>query len=540
MEVEMAGGLTRIVILALIIGTSVFANNEQVIDTKPVSVKVFLRGAELTHIAETDLMPGVQEIVFTNLPTNIDQNSIQVSAKGNGVILSVSQRINYLKSKVKTPQVIALEDSLNIYTYTLGKKNNTKEVFEIEIDLLLANKVLSGNDKNVSVNELKSMDNFFKQRLTELKNGILDIGMEITQLEKNIQRIKNQLNEINKMRSLPVNEVVIVISSKSRSSMNINLSYLVYSAGWSPKYDVRVKSINEPSVLMYNANVWQTSGIDWNDALITLSTRNTRLGGAKPELYPWFINFVDEGMNQIGSKSRLLKQTMEAAAEAPQFYEKEDAGVMADYVAVNENQLSVEFTPELKYSIPSDGKPHTVSLQEYKLPARYEYYSAPKLDNDAFLIAYLTEWNEFNLLPGNANIYFENSFVGSTFINPSVAKDTLAVSLGRDKNVIVNRELMKDFTEEKFLSSDVERIFTYKITVKNNKNTGIKITVEDQIPLSQHEDIEVEVINLDGAKLDRNRGIVKWIHELSTNSIVEKVFSYSVLYPADKKITNLE
>ncbi|MFC2133880.1 DUF4139 domain-containing protein [Bacteroidota bacterium] len=534
----MTKGLPRLVILAMVICSSVFANNELVVDIKPVNVKVFLHGAELTHIAEANLMPGVQEIIFTNLPTNIDQNSIQVSAKGNGVILSVTQRINYLKSKVKIPQVTALEDSLKNYTYTLGKKNNSREVFEIEIDLLLANKVLSGDEKNVTVKELKSMDNFFKERLTALKNGMLDIGLEIKQLEKDIQRIKNQLNEINKMRNLPVNEIVVTISSKTRASLNIRLSYLIYSAGWTPKYDVRVKNIDEPSMLMYNANVWQTSGIDWTDAVIILSTRNARQGGTKPELYTWFIDFVDEGWYQTGSKSRLMKQTMEATADAPEFYEREDAATMADYVTVNENQLAVEFTPELKYSIPSDGKPHTVSLQEYSLPARYEYYCAPKLDNDAFLIAYLAEWNEFNLLPGKANIYFENSFVGSTFIDPGVAKDTLSISLGRDKNVIIKRELLKDFTEEKFLSSDVERIFTYKIAVKNNKNTGIKITVEDQIPISQHEDIEVEVINLDGAKLDNDTGRVKWMFDMSINSTIEKVFSYSVRYPADKKITN--
>lgn len=527
------------VFLILLSASSLFANNEIFIDTKPVSVKVFMRGAELTHVADANMMSGIQEVIFTNLPLNIDQNSIQVSAKGGGVILSVSQRIDYLKSKIKTTEIKALEDSLKYYTYTLGKKNNAKEVFEIEIDLLLANKVLSGNDKNVSVKELRSMDNFFKERLTALKNGILDIGLEITQLEKDIQRIKNQLNEINKMRNLPVNEIVITISSKTRTSMNISLSYLIYSAGWSPKYDIRVKSINEPSMLMYNANVWQTSGIDWTDALISLSTRNVSRGGTKPELYPWFIDFIDEGRYQTGAKSKLLKQSMEVTADAPDYYVAENADRMADYVMVSENQLAVEFTPEIKYSIPSDGKPYTVSLQEYTLPARYEYYCAPKLDSDAFLIAYLTEWTEFNLLPGKANVYFEESFVGSTHIDPAVAKDTLSVSLGRDKNVIVKREMMKDFTEEKFLSSNIERIFTYKITVKNIKNSGVKIIVEDQIPISQHEDIEVEVINIDGAELNRESGIVTWRLELSTNSMVEKIISYSVDYPADKKINNL-
>lgn len=523
------------VIIATLFASSLFGAGEVNIDSKLSTVKVFLRGAELSHSASVNLNKGMNEVVFSNLPAGIDQSSIQVSAKGDGIILSVVQRTNYLKAQQKTKETIMLEDSLRIYKYALGNKQNEKDVLNAEIDLLLSNKVLSGKDKNVSVGELKSMAEFFNSRLTSLKSSILDADLAIAKTQNNIRRIENQLNEINKMKSMPVNEIIVTVSAKSSGSLKMDLSYMIFSAGWSPKYDVRVNDINYPAQLFYNADVWQSSGIDWNDASIILSTRDARQGGSKPELYPWFIDFENYYGMRTNGKGEMLKKTMQVAA-APMVAEDVETETMADYISVNQNQLAVEFVPSIKYSIPSDGKPHIVMLQEMSVPAAYEYYCAPKFDSDAFLIAYLTEWSEYNLLPGKANIYFENSFVGNTFINPNTTEEKMSISLGRDKNIIVSRNVLQDFTEDKFLSSDIERIFGYEFSVRNNKKSSIKLVMEDQIPISQNEDIEVELKDKSGAELDKNTGIVKWKMEISPAEIVKKKFVYSVRYPKDKII----
>src|SRR5207237_909520 len=120
----------------------------------------------------------------------------------------------------------------------------------------------------------------------------------------------------------------------------------------------------------------------------------------------------------------------------------------------DENQLSVDFDIQLPYSIPSDSKAHTVDVQSYNIPASYSYFAVPKLDKDAFLLARVTKWEELNLLPGNANIYFEGAYVGQSFIDPRNAKDTLDFSLGRDKKIVVMREKKKDLNSTKFIGSN--------------------------------------------------------------------------------------
>ena len=212
---------------------------------------------------------------------------------------------------------------------------------------------------------------------------------------------------------------------------------------------------------------------------------------------------------------------------------------MANYTIINETMLAFEFESSIPYSIPSDGKPHSVILKEYELNGTFDYYAVPKLEKDAFLVAYLTKWNEYNLLPGEVNTYFQNSFVGKTYLNPNISKDTFTLSLGRDNGINVERKPVKDYTEDKFLSSDIERTFAYDIVLKNNKNKAVKVTVEDQVPVSRNEDITVKLIELSGAVYNKETGKVKWILEIEPGKSVTKKFVYSVRHPKDKPVTGL-
>ena len=141
--------------------------------------------------------------------------------------------------------------------------------------------------------------------------------------------------------------------------------------------------------------------------------------------------------------------------------------------------------------------------------------------------------------PGQADIYFENSYVGQTYINPQTVKDTLAISMGRDQSVSATRKVLKDYTEDKFLSSDVERTFAYDIVIKNNKKIPVKILVEEQIPISQNEDIEVKLIDDSGAVYTKSEGKIKWNFELDGSQSITKKLVYSVRYPKDKIIHGL-
>jgi len=173
------------------------------------------------------------------------------------------------------------------------------------------------------------------------------------------------------------------------------------------------------------------------------------------------------------------------------------------------------------------------------MPADYIYFAVPKLDKDAFLVARSTGWEDLNLLPGEANVFFEGSFVGSIFLNTVSTEDTLDISLGRDKRIIVEREKNKDVTGSGIFGGTKIRQFSYTISMKNIRKETVKLIIEEQIPVSRQKDIDVKVLELSGGELNAETGKITWRVELAPSAIMKKIISFSVKYPKDKPITNL-
>ncbi|MDZ7766281.1 MAG: mucoidy inhibitor MuiA family protein [Melioribacteraceae bacterium] len=526
--------IKRIVVL-LVFGL-VFLNisaNEIPAKTNLTKVIVFLGGAELTHTANVEVPKGVSELVLSNVADNIVKNSLQVGGEGDFVILSVTSRKNYLTPSERSPRLAELEDSLKLLKRETTQLKNDKQVLQYELDLLLANKNFGSSEKGLTVLELQKMSDYFNKKSTQLLKEITEIDLKSERVNKRISKIQNQINEISGRLKNEINEIVVTVSANNNSTGKIKVTYITHDAGWNPSYDLRAANINSPVNLEMRANVWQRTGIDWDDMNIILSTRSARQNNNKPELRRWFVDFVKERM--LSGRGTNEIQLMKSAA-APQMDAAAEAESAADYMMVQETQLAVEYQPEINYSIPSDGKPHIVPLQKYELDAEYEYYAAPKLVSNAFLVANVEGWEEFNLLPGSANIYFENSYVGNSFINPNSTEDKMTFSLGRDESIVIKREMLKDFTEDKFFGSDVERFFGYEISVRNTKSKEINLTLEDQIPISKNEDIEVELIEKGDAAINKNDGILSWKIKLNPGESITKKFTFSVRHPEDKPI----
>lgn len=212
---------------------------------------------------------------------------------------------------------------------------------------------------------------------------------------------------------------------------------------------------------------------------------------------------------------------------------------MNDYTTIEERELNVSFDIDIPYDILSNGKAHSVSLKDIKIPATYKYYAAPKVEKEAFLLAELNDYAKYNLLPGEANIVFEGMYVGKTIINPSQTQDTLNLSMGRDKKISIKRERITDKSGTKFLSSYKEQTFTYDITVRNNKKEDINMLLKDQYPLSTDKEITVELLEKDGAKENEETGVLTWEIKLKPNETKKYRISYKVKYPKEKIIGNL-
>lgn len=201
-----------------------------------------------------------------------------------------------------------------------------------------------------------------------------------------------------------------------------------------------------------------------------------------------------------------------------------------------ERQTAVDFEINTPYTVKSDNKNYTVDMAVYELPAFYQYYSVPKIDKDAFLIANITDWEKYNLLEGEANVFFENTYVGKTLLDVRYASDTMEISLGRDKQVSVKREKTQDYTESQLLGSKKEEFRTWKTTVKNNKSQPVNMIILDQVPVSTMEEIEVIVRNISGAKHNTETGEIKWEFTLQPAGQNEFELNYSVRYPKNRNL----
>ncbi|MBD0830614.1 DUF4139 domain-containing protein [Aestuariibaculum sediminum] len=201
-----------------------------------------------------------------------------------------------------------------------------------------------------------------------------------------------------------------------------------------------------------------------------------------------------------------------------------------------ENQTTVDFEVEIPYTINSDNKNYAVDMVNYELPANYQYYAIPKIEKEAYLVASINNWEQYNLLEGEANIFFENTFIGKTILDTRYASDTLQVSLGRDKNISINREKVTDYTSKKFIGGKKEQSRAWKISVKNNKSKTINMIVLDQVPVSIQEDIKVDILEISKGKLTPENGEVKWELEVSPNENKVLNLYYSVKFPKNQNL----
>ncbi len=528
-----------------------YAQMEKKLASKVKAVTVFLNRAQVTNSAEVMLNPGTTELTFEGLSTKIIKQSIQVSGKGLFTILSVKPQMNYLKNVQETSaKIVLLQDSLEQFQDKIKLLNIQRTNAQREEDVILANKNVGG-EAGANAQKLKDMADFYRQRLTETQMIIYQCDKNLTSHNKRIAKINAQIQEMNRGNNKPSSEIVVVVTASTAVQASFELNYIVPEAGWTPFYDIRAKDAQSPIQLSYKANVYQNTGIDWNNVKITLSTGNPSEGGVKPELGVAYIGFFNPTFNgsviannrgmvakkdsrnnaEIGANDEMAKGKKEKEEEV------EDAISLAQTTQVTASTFATEFEIAVPYTVVSDNKPQLVDVKNYEVKTSYAYACVPRMDFDAFLMAKLTDWEQYNLLPGSANVYFEGTFVGETYLNTQNTKDTLAISLGRDKKIIIKRVKTKDLSSKKFIGANVKEEISFDITIRNTKKTDINLTVEDRIPVSKDTQIEVELLEAKDAEFNKSIGRITWKINLKPNETRKLSFKYQLKYPKNKQIT---
>jgi uncharacterized protein (TIGR02231 family) len=315
---------------------------------------------------------------------------------------------------------------------------------------------------------------------------------------------------------------------------------VVTNAGWYPSYDIRVEDITKPVAIFYKANVFQNTGVEWKDVKLSFSNATPWISGNVPILNPWFIDFYYPAPVILRGKAAGIARPSEAPsmAEIASDAVKSEREAEAVPITVQKQvgETSVTFDVTVPYSVAADGKIQTIEIQRTSSSAEYKYVAIPKMSTLAYLTANIPDWAKQSLTGGEATLYFENTFVGKSFLDVNQLSDTLVLSLGTDNGILVKREKRQDFTSRKVIGANKTESFSFLITVRNNKQSLVRITLSDQIPVSSNSGITVEASELSGGKLNSQTGQIKWDLEIKPLETRQLILTYSVKYPKDKTV----
>jgi uncharacterized protein (TIGR02231 family) len=343
----------------------------------------------------------------------------------------------------------------------------------------------------------------------------------------------------------------VLLMASSKTSVSVNLRYVVTNAGWAPIYDLRAEDIDKPIELKYRANAFNNTGVDWKDIKLKLSTADPMQTASQPRMETWYLDYEQPANNydyQFGSYDKNGKYNSEgylnnASVAAPSYEQKmeiqknQNTQPVVKYEQIQVSELSAEFDIKIPYSIPADSKPYLVDVTSYNLPAAYSHFCVPKMDRDAFLLARITGWEDLDLVEGNANVYYAGTFIGQSYIYTRSTSDTLDLSLGRDRKVLVTRVKQKDLTSTKYIGTNKKESYSYEITVKNNRKTPITIEIQDQIPITKQGDITVETIETSKAESDPVTGKLKWNLSLQPDESKKLQLAFVIKYPKNKSVS---
>lgn len=527
----------------MVLGVMIFAQKPIFTTAKVKSATVYYSGAELTETATVILPTGTSEIVVKNISNAVNENTIQIAVPSTVTVLSSQFTTNYISEyeiDEKSPAIKKVKDSINLVEKRLKEIRNSIDTDTQTIALLDKNNQVYGEDNGLSVVELTKLVEFYKAKRNELQNGIDAQHIKYDEFNELLQKLNSKL-EINTQKEEKISQgkLVIQVMNDVAGSVNLDINYITNNAYWTPFYDLRADNVKDPINLSYKAKVSQTTGIDWKKVKLTLSNGNPNQSNQQPVINPWFLTYNNYSYRDFDDSGYFDRKKSEIIGSVSEVKEKDFNKGIDAYTNIIESQLNTSFDISIPYDILSNGKPHSVTLKELKLPATYKYYSVPKQEKDVFLLAELKDYASYNLLPGEANIIFENLNVGKTFINPNQTQDTLNLSMGRDKNISINRVKVADKSGTKFLSAYKEQTFTYDIIVRNNKKEDVTITIKDQYPISSDKDITIVLQDKDGADENKETGILTWDLKLKPNETRKLRLSYVVKYPKDQIIPNL-
>ncbi len=546
----------------LFIAVNANVSAEKSIKSTVKNVTVFTQGAQVFRTSTVNLSKGTNELVFSGISPSINPSSVQAGGKGNFIILDVKHQIKYPEPPqaadntlppAVTKEIKQLEDSLIELGFTRDELADKKAALLLEKDMILKNKLSNGEGRSDSLPVLKDAMEFFRIKLNDINSKLFKIKRDEKKTTDKVALVNARLTDLRKFKNQepqetykPIHQIIVSVSADEITTGTIDVSYMVSNAGWTPSYDLRSSTVTLPIELTYKANIFQKTEEDWNNVKLKVSTSNPNRSNIKPALPTWYLNYftavptITGGARERNSEqnSYILDGVGSRAMskESDEMKKLTPAQSAANYSQLVETMANVVFDINLEYDIPSDGAVHVVPIKSDKLPSTYYHYLVPKIESEAFLVAKITGWEDMNLLPGKANVFYEGTYVGETVLNPAIINDTLQLAFGRDNGVTVTRTKKPVKENNKLIGTDITKTIAYELRMKNNKTKTLNLIVEDQIPIAQNKEIKVELNDKGKADFNPETGSLKWNIDLKAKEYQTLTFSYAVTYDKNKSL----
>jgi len=508
---------------------------------KVAEVLLYPNQAQLTLKASITLLAGEHTLRITRTAGYIDPRTLQVRGTGDFTIVTARLTQEFLVESNLPAATRALKDSVDELHQDLDVIRFQADVYKKEEEMMLENRRITGLNTGLSSTaELQRAADFFRQRMLEIKAKLNSLEEKTQKAKRLYEAAKAQLDLQTAYLKAPVQEVAIMVRATKTGPATLYITYLTDQAGWSPSYDARASEGKPKLDLVLKAQVRQSTGLDWEKVKLQFSSGNPGLGAEKPTLSGLQVEYEQPRQPMYMKSAAAPQRADEGAPELAAM-----AAPSADMVApeatmvqatLDDGGLGLLFTLDQTATVPtSTADVTTLEIRHQELDAAQHLVCAPALDPDVFVLATLKDWGNQNLLPGPVQVFYEGVFTGESFLPASTAQDSLQLSLGRERKVLVRRIAVPAKDAKNLLGTKKIQVYAFETTVVNNRKESITLRIEDRIPVSRNEQITVEQLELSGAAPDE-QGLLRYDVTVAPGSTKKQALRYQIRYPKDKAI----
>ncbi|WP_084274332.1 DUF4139 domain-containing protein [Crocinitomix catalasitica] len=544
--------IEKFIVLSFILISPFFVRATNVVElkTKVNKATVFTEGAQLSRVQKISLKKGENTIRFTELEKDVNLNSIQLfGLNGNDNISVVYTRFTH-EAKVQ-PTVIKLiavmQDSLDDLTRKISLRSNEIQNLQGEKNLILAHKDVGLKTEETMVNRLSTLTKFYRLSTNEIDELIYDLQVEVNEFNGIKNAVQSRFNRQVAKKMMGVVEAKIY--AVKDISMSFELNYLVTNVNWMPFYEIKSAGLSSPLKVVCKATINLNTGVDWDNVEMVLSTRKPEVLCRVPEVHPWVLHFQeshqkfaqqDQFVNNQAISNSYIPLDAPMNVYEPAVSSSSTSAYLSRFKNAAHKMINKEFEDDIPYTIGGENGIAVMVLDEFDMQADYMYYAVPKYDQHVYLVAEIAEWEQHDLIPAYANIFLEGSYAGKLFIDPTSIDEKLTLMLGKDPDILVERKKVDQFDEKQLnlLGSTSTTEISIEINVKSKRKNDIKLVLKDQVPISNNEEIEVNIKNISKADKDDKTGVLTWTYDLKALSTVQHKIQYEVKKPKNKKIYN--